>query len=429
MFLGRERGDSIMRFSYRYLYRAMALITAFLTVVGAAVMPAQASERTLTRLAGATRYETMEQVSRVAFSGRSDYVVLASGTNFPDALSASSLAGALQAPVVLTDSKSLSGNARGEILRLSARTVVIVGGLAAVSSTVEQQVGNLVPGGRVVRLSGSTRYETALTIYRKAPSLFGIQWSRNAVVTTGTNFADALSISPYAFATASPIFLSSKDGIGSDSFKVLSKQNFDSAIIVGGAQAVPSGIDRQLQGRGMSVSRLSGATRYETSTGIARFTLRNVNGAPEDVVFATGRNFPDALSGGALAGMRHTVLLLVENESSPTISFAVQRLQNVRNIYVLGGKSAVSVSTVNAISSRYGMGNVETEPSRPATPNKPNGNTSHAKPDEYVSGYVTPGAFCKKSQVGKKGHSKTGKIMVCSYRAGDSAKYPRWRAI
>lgn len=111
----------------------------------------------------------MGRVVQTAFPKQSDYAVLASGDNFPDALAASSLAGALKAPIILTSSTTLSSEARNELQRLEARTVAIVGGSSAVSTAVENQVSQIVSDGTVVRFSGETRIETALSIYRNAP--------------------------------------------------------------------------------------------------------------------------------------------------------------------------------------------------------------------------------------------------------------------
>ncbi|MFR3616522.1 MAG: cell wall-binding repeat-containing protein [Bifidobacterium sp.] len=65
---------------------------------------------------------------------------------------------------------------------------------------------------------------------------------------------------------------------------------------------------------------------------IGRFVLSSLNSNPNDVVFATGANFPDALAGGVLAGVKNTALLLVENKYSPTISFAEQNIPYVQNL-------------------------------------------------------------------------------------------------
>lgn len=65
---------------------------------------ADASATSITRISGSTRYETMAMVSQTALpSAASGAAVVASGNSFPDALAASSLAGYLNAPILLTD--------------------------------------------------------------------------------------------------------------------------------------------------------------------------------------------------------------------------------------------------------------------------------------------------------------------------------------
>ncbi|MDZ4179722.1 MAG: PQQ-dependent sugar dehydrogenase, partial [Coriobacteriia bacterium] len=61
---------------------------------------------TLTRIAGANRYQTAAAIARAAFPSGSSTAVVATGEQFPDALAASGLAGALGAPVLLTTANS-----------------------------------------------------------------------------------------------------------------------------------------------------------------------------------------------------------------------------------------------------------------------------------------------------------------------------------
>ena len=68
------------------------------------------------RVAGDTRYDTMsELISNVGGWSASDKVILASGANYPDALSASALAGVHDAPIILTDPTELSSKAAATI--------------------------------------------------------------------------------------------------------------------------------------------------------------------------------------------------------------------------------------------------------------------------------------------------------------------------
>ena len=78
------------------------MLSTLLFCLTAATRPAYADiEKTVTRLGGDNRYQTMAKIVSTGFT-TSDSVVVATGQNFPDALSASALAGALDCPVVLT---------------------------------------------------------------------------------------------------------------------------------------------------------------------------------------------------------------------------------------------------------------------------------------------------------------------------------------
>lgn len=104
-------------------------------------LTANASATSITRISGSTRYETMAMVSQTAFpSAASKAAVVASGSSFPDALAASSLAGHLNAPILLTDPKTLSNATANELDRLDADTIYIIGGTNAVSNNAEKAI-------------------------------------------------------------------------------------------------------------------------------------------------------------------------------------------------------------------------------------------------------------------------------------------------
>ena len=352
-------------------------------------------------------------VSQTAFpSTTSRVAVVASGSSFPDALAASSLAGHLNAPILLTDPKTLSTATINELNRLDTNTIYIIGGKNAVSSNTENEIRASRPSATITRLAGSTRFDTAYQIYNELTKL-GVE-SKTAIISTGDNFADALSVSPYSYMQSAPFFLSSQSGLDEESLTAL--KDFQSAIIVGGQNAVPSSVEQQLRSIGVATSRIQGATRYETSLEISKFTLNNLSINPSSVVYATGANFPDALSGSALAGINKTVLLLAQNESSPTVG-ASSILPDVESVYVLGGQNAIGPATFNAISSNFGLSDREYVPQPTPTP--------QPKPNDPVYGTHKAGEFCKKSDLNKTDHdARNGKLIVCKVADGDSK--PRW---
>lgn len=294
------------------------------------------------RVAGDTRYDTMsELISNVGGWSASDKVILASGANYPDALSAPALAGVHDAPIILTDPTELSSKAAATIKQLGPSTIYVVGGPSAVSDEVLQAANNIC-GSSTIRLYGSTRYETSLEILRQCNSS-----SDTLIVATGANYADSLSISPYAYVTKSPIVLCDPyGGLTQEAIEAIRAGGFSKAILVGGNAAVPDVVISQLNNANIAtdgIRRLSGATRYETSTQITAFEISGTSLFTADPLgFATGSNYADALAMGPCMGRINSPLLLVDNGAQTVCAYIERFKGNVGNAFVAGGINAVS---------------------------------------------------------------------------------------
>ncbi|MDR1088728.1 MAG: cell wall-binding repeat-containing protein, partial [Coriobacteriales bacterium] len=300
------------------------------------------------------RYDTMQAIVNEGWKDTgSPYVIVASGANFPDALAASSLAGIYGAPVILTEPGGLTTQAADTIEALGADRALIIGGDAAVAPETVQALEGIIGAGNAERISGDTRIATALAIYEKGktPDAGKLSWSDTAIIANGFSFADALSISPFANATRSPLFLSTPgEGPGSGldvaTLAALSTGGFKRIIITGGTSAVPAIVEDQLAPTGATIERWSGESRYETSVDIVERSLVASGGALtlNNLVCATGTNYPDALAGGAFAGHTGTVLLLVhatENGGLAGLGLISKHRDEIGKGYVLGGAAAV----------------------------------------------------------------------------------------
>jgi hypothetical protein len=82
------------------------------------------------RCAGAGRFETATEISKAEFT-TAKTVILAYGMNYADALAGVPLAKKLDAPILLTNTKSLDVSTADEIKRLKAEKVIILGGEGA----------------------------------------------------------------------------------------------------------------------------------------------------------------------------------------------------------------------------------------------------------------------------------------------------------
>lgn len=288
------------------------------------------------RLSGADRYATAIQVSQEAWDYGSNAVVLARADNFPDALAGTPLASALNAPILLTDSQTLTPQTQQEIERLNPKSIFILGGSGAISDGIET---NLSQNYNVIRLGGSDRYSTAAKIasYLQAK---GLCVQGKAVVAYGENFPDALAVSSLAAYQHIPIVLTEKDTLPSPTADVLNQLGVNQTIVVGGTGVVSEKVASQLLG----VTRYSGSDRYQTAIQIAQGM-----GADSSTIFvATGNNFPDALAGSVFAAKTNSPIILVDNQVSPDIETYLSKIRGQnKEGFILGGSGVVSDDAVN----------------------------------------------------------------------------------
>lgn len=98
----------------------------------------------MNRIAGPDRYAVSAQTSARTFPAGASTVYVASGANFPDALSASALAGAARGPLLLVAPDSVPQAVLTELRRLSPARVVVAGG----PGSVKRLRGRRPPNGR-----------------------------------------------------------------------------------------------------------------------------------------------------------------------------------------------------------------------------------------------------------------------------------------
>ncbi len=125
-----------------------------------------ATSGTVTRLAGANRYGTAGAVAASAFPNGVDTIYLASGLGFADALAAGSAAVTVDAPVLLSTPEHLPFETVNSVRSLHPSEVVLVGGTAALTPTIEAELRELGVG-TVRRIAGQDRYTTSVIISRE----------------------------------------------------------------------------------------------------------------------------------------------------------------------------------------------------------------------------------------------------------------------
>ena len=289
------------------------------------------------RLGGADRYETSAQISQNGWANGSDYVVLASGEGYADALCAAPIAKKYNAPILLTSSKTLNSTIKSEIKRLKAKNIIEIGGTASISSNIEDQLENDM-SLNVTRLGGTDRYETSANVARELGDV------SDMVLTSGLGYADALSIAPIAASKGYPILLTPKNSVTNSVKSYIDSHRSDSTkvYVVGGSGVIPESTLSSVP----NPMRIFGQNRYETNVSVIEFFKTDLN--LDNVYIArgegpNGNEFADALSASALAAKTNAPVVLTEDDiKDSTQKFIEDNVDASANIVAVGGQASVS---------------------------------------------------------------------------------------
>ena len=298
------------------------------------------------RLAGKGRYDTMQTIVKEGFSQTGGTVIIATGTGFKDALAAAGLAGLYDAPIILTEGKNLSSQAKSELTRLKPQKIYIAGGTSVVSDNVKNQIKkatNIAP----VRLAGQNSSETSAKLALAGKG----KWSTTAVIATNKYFKDALSVAPLAYSNNMPILLADNgQSVSTAVLKAMKDCGIKNVIIVGGTAAVTERVESQLTGAGFNITkRLWGNTGVATSAAIAKYGISNLGMSANQMGVATSQNYPDALAGAAFCGIKNSVLILADDKATANTSFPSAYKKSISKGYIFGGTGAVGEKTVNML--------------------------------------------------------------------------------
>lgn len=187
------------------------------------------------RLSGVNRYETNAKIN--SKMPNMDGVFVTGGSNFPDALTAASAAVVKNWPIVLVSENAPMpdrlNNAYGD-------DIIIIGGQYSVSDKIEAKLSNSIGSDKVIRLFGKTRYETSTAVLNYYSEEFV---SNNLIVSSGTNYPDALVSSALTKRYNAPLFLVPNTNMSTEVVSTLETNSTEKLInriyYVGGTVPAP----------------------------------------------------------------------------------------------------------------------------------------------------------------------------------------------
>lgn len=256
------------------------------------------------RISGSDRYETSMNILK--HLGSKDEIYIATGKNFPDALSIGPISHIQEKPLLLikeNDSEIKS------LKEAKIKKITIIGGTSSISKNFENK---LKKDFEVTRISGKDRYETSRKIAR-------LVTNKKVGVATGETYPDALVASSYLGKNKMPLILI-------DNNKNINIPEDKEAIYTfGGISSV-----NKTYGK-----RISGKDRYETSRKIAD-EFKNY----ENIIIVSGENFADALSSAPLGKKYNAPIILTKSNKIDDSSKNI--LKKAKKVILVGGETSIS---------------------------------------------------------------------------------------
>jgi len=329
----------------------IAMIALMTIAISSPMAEAQISDK---RIAGQDLYQTARLVSEAFNNAQSEGgVILASGQDFPDALSATTLSKKLNAPILLVNSSVNNSTDAINYIKKHvpfSSTIYIIGGTSIISSDFEATL-NVSGYYNIKRLSGQDRFDTDMEVVNEIKVPEGTP----VFIASGEDFPDALSISSFSGSMQYPILLVGRDTIPVRVENYIAKNKPTAIYIAGGTGVISQEVENKIKiiikasALNTTIKRLAGRDRYDTAAIIAS----EFAAAPETIYLANGLNFSDALAGSALASKKGNPILLVDHKLAtlpPGIETYLQHLHSEGtrpNINALGGTSVVPDNLLN----------------------------------------------------------------------------------
>ncbi len=352
-----------MRLARRLVHCSLCvvLVAVALAPVGASASPSGVVlvDLTVSRVAGATRFDTAVAAARQAFAGWSgvSHVVVANGEVSPPALAlvAATAAASYDAPLLLVQRDRLPETVRTALAQIRSVngtvTVIAVGGPTAIGSSCVAEIERITGRGTVKRpWVDADRFTVAADVAVDAcvRSIEGTATVRRVLVANGEDHSglyDALIAATLSASMRVPLLLVRASDVPDAVRDAMAELSPEEVIIVGGPGVVSDAVAASLR----ATARWSGATRYATAA--VAFDEARRRGFVESDTVAIVSTAHDGLLAAACAGRTHAATLLTTRDAlSPASAVRLSgSWAAVRFATVYGGRGAVSDEVVSEL--------------------------------------------------------------------------------
>lgn len=228
-----------------------------------------------------------------------------------------------------------------------ALTAVVALGTFVIGAAAVAPTASASSSTQVDRLAGSDAVDTAAKASQHAwqtvgegPDAPGMP-ADAVVLTRNDHFGDGLVGAPLASSKNGPLLLTSPNFLSGAAEQEIQRilPAGKTVYILGGTLAVSPDVENRVRALGYQVSRVWGATQYETAIAIADAANPN----PGNIFVATGREYYDALAAGATAAGVNGVVLLSDGPNLPWAVYDYINRHPSATVFGVGGPAVAAL--------------------------------------------------------------------------------------
>lgn len=273
------------------------------------------------------------------------YAVIAPGESPQTCFIANSVAGLLEAPVLLVRNDSIPDMTANALKRINAETIVLLGLEGQYDVDMASLVSDVV-NADVSVISGTTYSKLALAAYAYGQES-GRGWSDTFLITHKDCTSDHISFSPFTYREKVPVFFNSEPGVISEKTCALIGSDACSSLLVcGGFVSFPesslSGISDKV-----NIERFCAEEGYKSGTMISGWIMRqNCGFALEDVLVSSVWFPENAFAAGFYCSRKGSIILMEDPQNLDsvvtTFDYLASNREMVGRLVFLGNSALYS---------------------------------------------------------------------------------------
>ena len=281
-------------------------------------------------LTAESKYGIASKLSSQCFTSKTEDVVIVSGENDFDFALANSLAGSLNAPILVTQNEHVPDVTFQELARLNPKNVILITSDEKIGTNIGPQIKTLFSQDINIDIIASDNYpELSLNVfeYGKKKDLWN---KRIAIVAYKECTGDIISFSPFAYSMGVPILL--KDGtdpVPQAHYELLKKHNYPEIIVLGGSDQFPNEYLLPLEETGIKYTQICGKDAYDANGIINNWIEQNEPnaGSIENLLVTSFWHPSDAYAAGMYAAHNNALILLEDPDNLDSVAHSINFIE------------------------------------------------------------------------------------------------------